>query len=106
MITEAARRIMLGPLLGLALLLIAAAVPVAVLLGRRSYLDEAGSAASCLLNAISGGPRTITDSAWSWQRYLMGKPAAAARVWLVDRLNGTPGHCSLAWQSHHARGLL
>ena len=105
-LADLAQRIILGPLLGLAVLLLALALPVAVVLGRRAYLQEAGSAASCLLNAISGGPRTITYSAWAWQRYLQRKRGAAARVWLVDRLMMTPGHCSLAWASHHARGLL
>ena len=106
MIRDAARRIALGPLLALVLLLIAVVLPVAILFGRLTYAAEAGSAASCLLNAITGGPRTITYSAWSWQRHLQGKPWATARVRLVDALNLAQGHCEAAWESHCARGLI
>lgn len=106
MIREAVRRATLGPLLTLALLLIAVALPVAVLVGRRSYAAEAGSAASCLLNALTGGPRSVTYSAWSWQRLLQGKPGAVLRVWLVDAVNLSDGHCAMAWQSHRDRGLI
>ena len=106
MMREIPRRLMLAPLLALAMLVAALAVPVAVLLGRRSYPAEIGSAASCLLNAMSGGPRSVTYSAWSWERRRRGKRGAGLRVALVDALNFEPGHCQAAWLDHRARGLI
>ena len=106
MIREGGRRLVLGLLLGLALGVMALAMPLILLVGRRTYAQEAGSGASCMLNAVSGGPRTITYSAWSWQRHLQGKPLASARVRLVDAVNLAPGHCRAAWESHRDRGLI
>ncbi len=106
MIREAGRRIVLWSLLGLAMLILAAVLPVAILFGRRGYIDEAGSAASCMLNAVTGGPRSVTYSAWSWDRLQHGKPWGACRVWVIDRLNLTPGHCRTAWDDHCRRRLV
>lgn len=103
---EAVHRLICGPLLGFAMLVLAALLPLAILLGRRTYVAEAGSAASCLLNAITGGPRTVTFSAWAWQRYLQGKPGARWRVSCVNAINIDDDHCRLAWLSHSERGLL
>lgn len=106
MIREGARRLLAGMLLGVSLAVLALAMPFILLLGRRSYVVEAGSGASCLLNAVTGGPRTVTFSAWSWERYLRGKAGAMCRVRLVDAINLSPGHCADAWRSHRTRGLI
>lgn len=95
--------------LGLALLLIlgAVALPFILAANRASYAEAAESEASCLLGALTGGPKRVTFSAWSWDLLLQGKRGAALRVQLVDALpfNG-PGHCCSAWMSHVERGLL
>lgn len=77
-----------------------------VVFGRGSYSGEIASALSCLLNALTGGPRTVTFSAWAWELQLRGKRGAALRVRLTDAINLHPGHCRDAWRSHADRGLL
>lgn len=106
MIREAARRVIEGVGLMLALLLLLPLIPPVILFGRRGYAEEIGSGASCLLNAATGGLRTVTFSAWSALLLERGKRGAALRVRLVDALNLAPGHCAEALSSHRARGLV
>ena len=87
MIREAVRRLIEGLGLMLALLVLAPLIPAVILLGRRTYAEEIGSGASCLLNAATGGPRTVTFSAWSALLLERGKPGAALRVRGVDAVN-------------------
>ena len=100
------RRVLVGLLLGFAVLVIAFIVPFAVVFGRRGYGDEIGSAASCLLNAVAGGSRIVTFSAWSWRLLLRVKRRAIFRVRLVDALNFEPGHCQRSYQYHVENGLM
>ncbi|MFC0384314.1 hypothetical protein [Muricoccus vinaceus] len=82
------------------------ALPFILACNRGSYAERTGSAASCMLNAMTGGPREVTFSAWRWQLLLHGKRGAA---WWVDAVDGfglRSGHCQAAWASHIARGLL
>ena len=107
MIREGARRLWMGALLGLALVVAGLLLPLVLLVGRRANAAEAGSSASCLLNAMCGGPRTATFSAWSWERRRRQKWDGILRVWVVDRLPfNTIGHCEGAWTDHRARGLV
>jgi hypothetical protein len=103
---EVARRLLVGVGLSLALMAGAIAVPLVILLSRRGTDAEAGSAASCLLNALTGGPRTATFSAWSWEIFLRGKPLSLLRLRAVDAVNFETDHCRIAWLSHERRGLL
>ncbi|WP_338661788.1 hypothetical protein VQH23_16325 [Pararoseomonas sp. SCSIO 73927] len=106
MIREASRRLIEGFGLVLALLILAPLVPAVILFGRRTYAEEIGSGASCLLNAATGGSRTVTFSAWSALLLERGKPGAALRVRAVDLVNLAPGHCAEALASHRDRGLI
>ncbi|WP_156963693.1 hypothetical protein [Muricoccus aerilatus] len=81
-------------------------LPFILACNRATYAEETGSGASCLLNALTGGPRTVTFSAWSWQLVLRGKRGAEFRRWAVDGFGLRDGHCAAAWRSHIARGLL
>lgn len=106
MVREILKRFLIGAGLSVAMLVLAVALPLAILVGRRTYASEAGSAASCMLNAITGGPRSVTFSAWSWHRTLQCKPHSIFRVRVVDALNLSPGHCEMAWNSHAEAGLV
>ena len=81
-------------------------LPIILACNRASYAEETGSGASCLLNALTGGPRTVTFSAWSWELLVREKRGAAFRVHAVDGFGLRNGHCAMAWRSHVARGLL
>jgi hypothetical protein len=105
-IREVTRRLIEGCGLMLALLLLAPAIPAIILFGRRSYAEEIGSGASCLLNATTGGPRIATFSAWSALLLERGKAGASLRVRSVDAVNLWRGHCAWALQNHRDRGLL
>ena len=52
-----------------------------------SRLEQAASALSCLLNALAGGPRTCTFSAWSWDLVLRHSWPGYLRCFAVDALN-------------------
>ncbi|WP_338662645.1 hypothetical protein VQH23_21150 [Pararoseomonas sp. SCSIO 73927] len=94
--------------MGLAAGLVAGAVALPFILAanRSTYADETGSCASCLLNALTGGPRRATFSAWSWELRLRGKRGAALRVRAVDGFGLRPGHCRDAYDYHVQQGLI
>lgn len=107
MLRELASRLVVGATLTLAVIVGAIFILPVVLFGRREYPAQIGSGASCLLNTLFGGPRTVTFSAWSMALSLRGRREGDWRVRLVDALpfNG-PGHCLSAYLDHHQRGLL
>lgn len=107
MLRVVASRLLVGSTLALAVIVGAVFILPVVLFGRREYPAEIGSGASCLLNALCGGPRTVTFSAWSMVLALRGRADGKWRVRLVDALpfNGT-GHCAEAYLDHFHRGLL
>lgn len=71
-----------------------------------SRLQQTASALSCLLNAATGGPRTVTFSAWSWDLHTRRSFLGRLRVCVVDLLNLDPDHCRESWDAHVARGLI
>ena len=100
-------RFLVGLCLSAGLMLGAALLPFILACNRGSYAEETGSGASCVLNAITGGPRTSTFSAWCWELLRRGKRAAAWRVWVVDGFGLRTGHCEGAWRdvrNRHADG--
>lgn len=99
-------RLGIGFCLAAGLIVGAVALPFILAGNRASYAEETGSGSSCLLNALTGGPRTVTFSAWSWQLLLNGKRGAAFRVRAVDGFGLRTGHCLNAWMDHQRRGLL
>ena len=107
MLRDAIFRLVAGGLLTLAVLVGALFILPVVLFGRREYLGSIGSGSSCLLNALCGGPRTVTFSAWSYVLLLRGRRDGTWRVRFVDALpfNGE-GHCQDAYLDHYRRGLL
>jgi hypothetical protein len=105
-ILDAIRRFLVGILLGLGLVLAALVLPFILAFNRASYADETGSGASCLLNAMTGGKRTVTFSAWSWKLALEGKKSATWRVPFVDGINFQNGHCQDAYDWHVSEGLI
>lgn len=99
-------RFLVGLCLAVALIVGAVLLPFILACNRGTYADETGSGASCMLNGLTGGPRTVTFSAWRWQLLLHGKRGAAWWVLAVDGFGLRAGHCQAAWASHIARGLL
>ena len=95
-----------GLCLSAGLIVGAVLLPFILAANRGSYAENAGSEASCLLGAITGGAPRVTFSAWSWELLRRGKRGAAFRVRAVDGFGLRSGHCEAAWLSHAERGLL
>jgi hypothetical protein len=96
-------RFLIGLCLAIAVILGALVLPFILACNRGSYAEETGSAASCLANAITGGPRTATFSAWSWTLLLRNKHLAWFRVRAVDGFGLRTGHCLSAWMDPRNR---
>ena len=96
-------RFLIGLCLSAALILGAVLLPFILACNRGSYAEESGSGASCLLNGLTGGPRTATFSAWCWELLRRGKAGASWRVWAVDGFGLRAGHCEGAWRDRRNR---
>jgi len=104
---EVGWRVLVGPALFLALIVLAFLALGFVLFGRSQRRLEIGRGATRTFNGCMDGTGDVTFSAQSWDAMLKGKRWGPERVAFVDSLPGNgEDHCRESWLWARDHGLL